>query len=66
MKFKASVSFRQPEGDVYGENMKTASCKVIELAENGILSWETIAREALQYMSEDDVADMANSCDWLE
>ena len=46
--------------------MKTASCKVIELAELGILSWETIAREALQYMSEDDVADMANSCDWLE
>ena len=46
--------------------MRTASCKVIELAENGTLSWETIAREALQYMSEDDVADMANSCDWLE
>ena len=66
MKFKASVSFRQPEGDVYGRDMKTASCKVIELAELGILSWETIAREALQYMSEDDVADMANSCDWLE
>ena len=46
--------------------MKTASCKVIELAELGILSWETVAREALQYMSEDEVADMANSCDWLE
>ena len=46
--------------------MRTASCNVIELAELGILSWETIAREALQYMSEDDVADMANSCDWLE
>ena len=46
--------------------MKTASCKVIELAELGILSWETVARECLQYMSEDEVADMANSCDWLE
>ena len=66
MKLKASVSFRQSEGDVYRGDMRTASCKVIELAENGILSWETIAREALQYMSEDDVADMANSCDWLE
>ena len=66
MKFKASVSFRQPEGDVYGGDMRTASCKVIELAENGVLSWETVARECLQYMSEDEVADMANSCDWLE
>ena len=46
--------------------MRTASCKVIELAENGVLSWEMVARECLQYMSEDDVADMANSCDWLE
>ena len=90
MKLKASVSFSQPKGDVYGCDVdidkdyvegnadsifeyvsnelykRTATCKVIELAENGILSWETIAREALQYMSEDDVADMANSCDWLE
>ena len=46
--------------------MKTASCKGIELAELGRLSGESIAGEALQYMSEDEVADMANSCDWLE
>ena len=39
--------------------------KIIELAEEGVLSWETIARECLQEMSEDDVADMANTCDWL-
>ena len=46
--------------------MRTATCKVIELVKNGVLSWETVARECLQYMSEDDVADMANSCNWLD
>lgn len=46
--------------------MGSITCKVIEMAENGVLSWETIARECLQYMSEDDVADMAFSCDWLD
>ena len=46
--------------------MRTATCKVIELVENDVLSWETVARECLQYMSEDDVADMANSCNWLD
>lgn len=46
--------------------MRTATCKVIELVENGVLSWETVARECLQYMSEDDVTDMANSCNWLD
>lgn len=46
--------------------MKTVTNKIIELAENGVLSWETIARECLQEMSEDDVADMANTCEWLD
>ena len=46
--------------------MRTATNKVIELAENGILDWETIARECLQNMSEDDVADMASTCNWLD
>jgi len=46
--------------------MRTVTNKVIELAENGILSWETIARECLQNMSEDDVADMASTCEWLD
>ena len=40
--------------------------KLIDLAESGILDWETIAREALQAMSEDDVEDMANSAGWLD
>ena len=33
--------------------------KLIDLAEDNVLDWETIARECLAYMSEDEVADMA-------
>ena len=40
--------------------------KLIDLAESGVLDWETIAREALQVMSEDDVEDMANDAGWLD
>ena len=40
--------------------------KLIDLAESGILDWETIAREALQAMSEDDIEDMANGAGWLD
>ena len=46
--------------------MRSVTNKVIKLAENGILDWETIARECLQNMSEDDVADMASTCEWLD
>ena len=42
------------------------SAKLIDLAESGVLDWETIAREALQVMSEDDVEDMANDAGWLD
>lgn len=38
--------------------------QVIELAENGILSWEEIARECIAEMSEDDIEDMCRTCDW--
>ena len=44
--------------------MKSYSQQVIELAENHILSWEEIARECIQEMSEDDVEDMCRTCDW--
>lgn len=33
----------------------------LELAEDGMISWETIARSCMGYMSEDDVADMADA-----
>ena len=37
---------------------------VISAVEDGFLSWETVAKAALVYMSEDDVADMAQINDW--
>jgi len=41
--------------------------QVIELAEEGVLSWETIAREALSYMPESEVEDMATgAAGWIE
>ena len=43
----------------------STSAKLIDLAESGVLDWETIAREALQVMSEDDIEDMANGAGWL-
>lgn len=47
-------------------NVRKATNKVIEMAEAGVLSWETIARAALQYMSEDEVADMAQCNEFIE
>lgn len=44
---------------------REATCELIDMAENGAISWETIARECLQYMSEDEVRDMAESNDWI-
>ena len=47
-------------------NVRKATNKVIELAKAGVLSWETIARAALDYMSEDEVADMAQCNEFIE
>ena len=44
---------------------KSATAELIDLAEEGALSWEGIARECLQRMSEDDVKEMAEQMDWL-
>ena len=40
--------------------------KLLELLEDGALSWETVARECLCYMSEDDVADMDNVARFID
>ena len=40
--------------------------KMIELAEEGVISWESIARSALSYMSEADVEDMAECEGFVE
>ncbi len=45
---------------------RDATCKVIEMAESGELSWEDVARECLQCMSEDEVQDMAESNCWID
>ena len=39
--------------------------KIEEMADEGVISWETIAREALCRMSEDQVEDMCVECDWI-
>ena len=43
-----------------------STCKVIALAEDGVLNWESIARECLSRMSEDEVAGMSYECGWLD
>ena len=45
---------------------REATCELIEMAEIGVLSWESIARACLQSMSEDEVRDMAESNDWID
>ena len=45
---------------------KNARAQVIEMAEAGLLDWETVCRECLERMSTDDVKDMVNECDWDE
>ena len=47
-------------------NTRKITCHLLDLAEEGALSWEGLARECLAYMSEYDVADMARVADWLE
>ena len=39
---------------------------LIEAADNGIVSWETLARNALGFMSEQDVAEMVRAYDMVE
>lgn len=41
------------------KNVRETTCKLIELAEDGSLTWEAIGRAALCYLSEDDVTEMA-------
>ena len=47
-------------------HVREATEKLINLAEAGVLSWEAIARAALDYMSEDEVADMAQCNEFIE
>lgn len=40
--------------------------KLICNIENYLVSWESVARECLKRMSEDDVREMALDMDWVE
>ena len=40
-----------------------AKNKILELCEDGVLSWETVARECIAEMSEDDVSEMCSMLD---
>lgn len=40
--------------------MKNYKTEILNLCEDGVLDWETIAREALAEMSSDDAEDMYN------
>lgn len=47
-------------------NVRQATNEIIELAEQGIVSWEAVALSCLRYMSEDDVRDMGESEGFIE
>jgi hypothetical protein len=47
-------------------NVRQATCKVLEMMDEGVLDPAAIVRECLAYMSESDVADMAQRIGWLE
>ena len=40
--------------------------KLIHNAENHLVGWESIARECLERMSEDEVKEMALDLEWVE
>lgn len=46
--------------------IRKTTTKLVQMAEDGLLSWETIARECLAYMSEDDVEDMSLCADMVD
>lgn len=46
--------------------MRTYTNKLIEMAEEGLITWEQLARECLAYMSESDAEEVATSTFELE
>ena len=45
---------------------RPVTTEVLDLAEQGVLSWETIARDALTWMSESEVAEVARINGYVE
>ena len=46
--------------------VRKVTCKLLELADEGTISYKTLAECALKYMSEDEVRDMAEANELLE
>lgn len=44
---------------------RPATTALLDLAESGVISWEQIARDALGWMSEQDVAEFARRNDYI-
>ena len=42
-------------------NVRNVTCKVLELADEGMISWQALAECALRWMSEDDVKEMCEA-----
>ena len=41
------------------------TCHLLDMAENGVIDWETLARDALNWMSEHDVEQFARRNDYF-
>ena len=46
-------------------NPRENTVKLLEAVDNGEISWEVIATEALHWLSEDEVTDMIKHSDYL-
>jgi hypothetical protein len=44
---------------------RPVTSELLDMAEQGLIDWETLARDALGWMSEADVAEFARSNDYL-
>ena len=42
------------------------TCKLLDLAEQGAIDWETLARDALNWMDETEAAQFARSNDYIQ
>ena len=45
---------------------RPVTSELLDLAEQGVIDWETLARDALGWMSEDEVAEFARRNDYLQ
>jgi hypothetical protein len=44
---------------------RPVTSELLDLAEQGVIDWETLARDCLGWMSEHDVAEMAQRLDYV-